>query len=190
MIMLFSLNKILENNPNENYKQYSHIKKNIKMVNVWDNEFIVYSCGFIFKKQYNKWKLMNTNQKDNRGYIQIGLKNKKNEIKLFKLHRIVFYAFNQERFDIYDTSMDNFIDHINGNKVDNRISNLRNVTNQHNLFNITNAKGYSFHKQANKYISQIRIDGKTKYLGLFKTKTGAKLKYLRTKEIIHKITEL
>ena len=174
--MYFSQQQILKNNPNENYKEYAHYKKKIKMINLFDNEFIVYSCGYVFKKTItNKWKLMNLN-KNNNGYIRIVLKNKKKERRTFKLHRIVYYAFNMERFDIYDTSMDNSIDHINGNKSDNRISNLRNVTHQHNTFN-TKAKGYSFHKRDNKYQAKIKIDGKVKHLGYFKTKTGAKLKY-------------
>jgi len=175
--MYFSQEQILENDK-------------CKKINLWDTEFIVYSCGYVFKKQLKngKWKLMNLNKKHN-GYIEILLTNKKKEIKRFKLHRIVYYAFNQERFDIYDSSMDNFIDHINANRSDNRISNLRNVTHQHNQFN-TKAKGYSFRKDRNKYQAKIKIDGKVKHLGYFKTKTGAKLKYLRVKEILHKISEL
>ena len=176
--MYSSLNKILKN-------------EDCKRIDVWDNELIVYKCGYVFTnfRNYGKWKLLNLNKKD-KGYIQIGLKNKKKETKMFKLHRIIFYAFNQDRFDINDSSMDNSIDHINGNKLDNRLSNLRNVTNQHNTFNRTKAKGYCFNKRSNKYQAQIVIDGKQKHLGLFKTKLGARLKYLRTKEVLHKITEL
>jgi len=177
--MYFSLNQILKN-------------EECKRIDIWDNEFIVYKCGYVFKyeKKTKKWKLMNLNKKYNNGYIIIELTNKKKERKWFKLHRIVYYAFNQERFNIYDSSTDNSIDHINGNKLDNRLSNLRNVTHQHNQWNRTKAKGYYFNKRANKYQAQIVIEGKIKYLGLFKTKTGAKLKYLRTKEVLHKITEL
>jgi len=175
--MYFSLNDILKN-------------PDCKNINVWDNEFIVYKCGFIFKKtKTNKWKLLNINKKDN-GYIQIGLTNNNKEIKWFLLHRIIYYAFNQERFDINDTSNDNSIDHKNGNKSDNRLSNLRNITNQHNSFNRRKAKGYHFNKRSNKYMAYIQIDGKLKHLGYYKTKTGAKLKYLRVKEVLHKITEL
>ena len=191
--MIFSLDKILENNQNEYYKKYSNIKKNIKRVNVWENDFIVYSCGFVFKLdkrcKNGKWKLLNLIKKNIYGYIPITLRNKKKQIKMFRLHRIVYLAFHQDGFDIYNSSNDNSIDHINGNKVDNRISNLRNVTHQHNQFN-TKAKGYSFNKQTNKYKAQIMIDGKRKHLGYFKTKIGAKLKYLRTKDVFHKIIEL
>jgi len=179
IIMYFSQQQILKNDK-------------CKKINLWDTEFIVYSCGYVFKKQLKngKWKLLNLNKKDKYGYIIIDLTNKKKETKKFRLHRIVYYAFNIERFDINDSSTDNSIDHINANRSDNRISNLRNVTNQHNQFNRTKAKGYSFNKRDNKYQAKIQIDGKHKHLGYFKTKTGARLKYLRVKEILHKISEL
>ena len=190
--MYFSIEKILENKSNENYKEYANYMKNIKRINVWDNELIVYSCGYVFKKTItNKWKLLNLNKKNKTGYIEIGLSNKKKERKRFKLHRIVYYAFNVERFNIYDSSMmNNLIDHINGNPLDNRISNLRNVTHQQNNFNRTKAKGYYFDKQKNKYKAQIQIYGKQKHLGLFKTKWESRICYLLHKKHYHKIIQI
>ena len=94
-----------------------------------------------------------------------------------------------ERFNIYDTSTDNLIDHINCNKSDNRLSNLRNVTHQHNQFN-QKAKGYSFHKPLNKYITQIQIDRKLKNLGYFNTKWEARICYLLHKKHYHKIIQI
>ena len=49
-------------------------------------------------------------------------------------HRIVYYAHNQD-WDIWDTSRDNCIDHINHKRDDNSIENLRLLTYQHNHFN-------------------------------------------------------
>jgi len=179
--MYFSLQEILRN-------------PECKRINLYDNDIIVYKCGYVFKKnkkyKNDRWELMNLNKKDNNGYIGFELTNNNKQTRRFKLHRIIYYAFNQERFDIYDSLMNNSIDHKNGYRADNRLSNLRNVTNKHNTFNRTKAKGYCFDKQSNKYKAEITIDGKGKHLGLFKTKTGARLKYLRTKEILHKITEL
>jgi len=175
------------------YFSQQQILKNdkCKKINLWDTEFIVYSCGYVFKKQLKngKWKLLNLNKKDKYGYIIIDLTNKKKETKKFRLHRIVYYAFNIERFDINDSSTDNSIDHINANRSDNRISNLRNVTHQHNQFN-TKAKGYSFHKPLNKYKAQISIDGKDKHLGYFKTKWEARICYLLNKKHYHKIIQM
>jgi len=175
--MYFSLNKILKN-------------EDCKRIDVWDNELIVYKCGYVFTnfRNYGKWKLLNLNKKHN-GYIQIKLKNKKKERRTFRLHRILYYAFNMERFNIYDTSTDNLIDHINCNPLDNRISNLRNVTQQHNQFN-TKAKGYYFRKDINKYKAQIKIDGKVKYLGYFNTKWEARICYLLHKKYYHKINQM
>ena len=81
----------------------------------------------------------------------------------------------------------NVLDHINKNKKDNRISNLRSVTNQQNSFN-TNAKGYSYQKDAKrKWRSEIMIYGKSIYLGRFDTEEEAKQSYLNAKKKYHQI---
>lgn len=66
------------------------------------------------------------------------------------------------------------IDHINGVKTDNRISNLREVTPSENLKNQKLRKnnksgciGVSWNKRDRKWVSQIKADGKRIYLGLF-----------------------
>ena len=73
-----------------------------------------------------------------------------------------------------------FIDHINHDKTDNRISNLRLVTRIENSKNlgksIRNTSGFvgvSYNKSNNQWRADIRIDGKLKYLGGYKLKTGA-----------------
>jgi hypothetical protein len=66
------------------------------------------------------------------------------------------------------------IDHINNNKLDNNINNLRCATlkenqmnRQINSNNTSNYKGISFFKPSNKWRAQIKINGKMKHLGLF-----------------------
>jgi hypothetical protein len=66
------------------------------------------------------------------------------------------------------------IDHINGDKSDNRIENLRDASHCQNMWNVkkkaantSGYKGVSFHKPAKKWISQIKKDNKHYYLGLF-----------------------
>lgn len=68
------------------------------------------------------------------------------------------------------------IDHINGIGSDNRIINLRDVSQKENLRNSRRASnntsghaGVSFHKQAGKWQAGIKIDGKRIGLGLFAT---------------------
>ena len=77
-------------------------------------------------------------------------------------------------------------DHINHITLDNRISNLRSVTHQQNIFNRKNpAKGYCWHKQAKKYCAQIMLNGKQIYLGLFHTSKEAHAVYLQAKAKYH-----
>lgn len=65
-------------------------------------------------------------------------------------------------------------DHINGDQADDRWINLRAVTHQENIKNSAIPKnntsgkiGVSWHKPLKKWRSQIRVDGKAIYLGVF-----------------------
>jgi hypothetical protein len=77
------------------------------------------------------------------------------------------------------------IDHINGNRSDNRICNLRSVTHQQNSMNITKSKGYSWRKERNKWSSQITLNYKKIHLGLFEKEEDARNAYLQAKEKYH-----
>lgn len=66
------------------------------------------------------------------------------------------------------------IDHINGDKSDNRISNLRECDRSQNLQNTkkrtdntSGCKGVSWHKQLQRWAVRACINGKYKHLGLF-----------------------
>ena len=111
---------------------------------------------------------------------QIKINNKK-----YILSRVVFKAHNND-WDITDSSKNNQVDHINRNPLDNRIENLRVLTNQQNQFN-TNAKGYYWNKQNNKWHAQIRINGKNNFLGVFAEEEDAQQAYLNAKELYHKL---
>lgn len=79
------------------------------------------------------------------------------------------------------------VDHINGNPLDNRKCNLRIVSNQQNSFNRTKIKGYYYKKQAKKWQSQIMLNDKKIYIGLFDTEEEARNAYLEAKKIYHTI---
>jgi hypothetical protein len=72
------------------------------------------------------------------------------------------------------------VDHINGDRSDNRICNLRIVDSQQNCrnqklrkTNATGTMGVYFHKLTGKWTAQIMQSGKRIHLGLFDTKEGA-----------------
>lgn len=72
-------------------------------------------------------------------------------------------------------------DHINLNRLDNRKSNIRQITFTANLKhkgsysnNTSGFKGVSFHKDRRKYQAYIRVNGKARYLGLYDSAELAK----------------
>jgi hypothetical protein len=78
------------------------------------------------------------------------------------------------------------IDHINRDKLDNRIVNLRSVTPQQNQFN-RGGKGYCYDNKSNKYKAYISVNSKDIHLGLFNTPEEATDAYINAKQIYHKI---
>jgi len=105
--------------------------------------------------------------------------------KIYQYHRIIFKIFNKN-WDITDNSKNNLIDHIDRNRLNNNIDNLRVVTNQENCFN-TNCKGYSWHKRNNKWCVAIKLNGKSIWGGYFINEEDAKNKYSELKKQYHKI---
>lgn len=72
------------------------------------------------------------------------------------------------------------IDHIDCNRSNNTIENLRACTPTQNLINRVGKralKGVSFHKAAGKFMAQIRVGGKNIYLGLFDDEVSAACAY-------------
>lgn len=78
-----------------------------------------------------------------------------------------------------------FVDHINGDKLDNRRENLRAVTKSQNNMNQSQQKkqkhskykGVSWDKSRNKWMAYCKKDGKMNYLGRFTDENEAALAY-------------
>jgi len=115
--------------------------------------------------------------------ISNGYRRVKINYKTYLYHRVVYYLHN-DGWKIHDSSMDNHIDHIDRDRLNNNIENLRVVTNQQNHFN-TNAKGFSFHKAIGKYEARIMVSGEDNYLGLFVDEEDARQAYVEAKKIYH-----
>lgn len=87
---------------------------------------------------------------------------------------------------------DQFIDHINRDTQDNRISNLRKCSNSENncnakvrKTNISGYKGVSFCKRTGRWMSFITLKGKSHFLGRFKTPQEAHAAYCKEAATLH-----
>ena len=145
-------------------------------------KLLVYQNGMVLrfhKGTTNKyivkgWNLAHCHIDDG-GYKRLNLAKKS-----YKVHRIIACAFLG-----YDLQNDiRVIDHIDRNKLNNSISNLRIVTRQQNNFN-TNSKGVRYDKRYNNYQSRICVDGKSFHLGIFQTEDEARQAYLIAKQKYH-----
>ena len=100
------------------------------------------------------------------------------------MNRKRFYAHRVAWLLHYGEWPDDEIDHINGVKDDNRISNLRNVDRKTNVENRRAVRGY--HKSVGGYTSYLKHHGRQLYLGYFKTAEEARAAYLKAKRKLHK----
>lgn len=107
------------------------------------------------------------------GYVRIKI-----DGKLYAAHRLA-WLFVTGKFP------NNQIDHINGNRKDNRFNNLREATNQQNAFNkvvpknnTSGLKGVSWHKLTGKWQACYRVNNQRKHIGIFERKEDAEAAYI------------
>tara|TARA_R110000782_G_scaffold61226_1_gene126198 strand:- start:326 stop:811 length:486 start_codon:yes stop_codon:yes gene_type:complete len=135
-----------------------------------------------YKTKPHEWKERKISIGKN-GYKSIEFMINKKRHSL-KFHRLMYWLHNRE-WDIFNSSTNNSIDHIDGNPLNNNIENLRVVTHQENHFNMTRAKGYYWYKRDKKWKAQIQLNGKVKYLGNFDNEVDARNAYLEAKKKYH-----
>lgn len=133
-----------------------------------------YKDGYLYKKNTGT-KCVSTNTQ---GYIRVGWdRGALGRVRVLA-HRLIYYM---HYGDIPEGML---VDHIDMDCTNNHIDNLRLVTKSGNGQN-RNVKGYWLDRRSGKYQSQIKIDGKVKYLGTFTTAKEARSAYLRAKKELH-----
>ena len=105
--------------------------------------------------------------------------------KVYMEHRLIWLY----HYGVWPTKQ---LDHIDGNPDNNKIENLREVTNQQNQYNkgsrkesTSQYKGVSWHKRDKKWVAQARIGGKNKTIGSFHCEHEAAEAYRKATEQLH-----
>ena len=126
----------------------------------------VSNLGRVKSLKFNKERILRGCQGSG-GYLHVSLTKDGNQ-KTRKIHQLVAEAF----LGHTPCGMKLIVNHINFIRHDNRAENLeidtnRNNTNQKHLNSSSEYTGVSWNKKYNKWVANIRINGKLKYLGLF-----------------------
>jgi hypothetical protein len=116
---------------------------------------------------------------NDKGYISVNLNGKHTLV-----HRLIWLMQHGE--------MPTLIDHIDGNRANNKIENLRladRAQNMHNKpahrNNTSGRKGVSWHKKSNKWMAQIVCRGKHHYLGVYESIDQADNIVRKARDMLH-----
>lgn len=120
------------------------------------------------------------------GYWRVGIGTISNGGATYFAHRLVWLY-------VHGTWPEGQIDHVNGNRLDNRIANLRDATHSVNQQNMKRAQvnnktgllGVSAVKGGTRFLAQIRVGRKNTYIGLFRDPKVAHEAYLKAKRALH-----
>jgi len=122
-----------------------------------------------FSGPMSKFNGMVAGRRSTNGYWEIGIDRHRH-----RAHRLAWW------FCFGPFPIDHEVDHINGDKLDNRICNLRLATRAQNMqnrgnrrSNSTGYKGVTFSKSRQKFIAQIVANGRYYRLGQFATAEAA-----------------
>jgi len=156
-------------------------EEEFKRIEGFDN-YLVSNFGNIKNNKTNRILKQSNHPK---GYKLVDL-SKNGNSKKFKVHRLVGISF------LENPDNKPMIDHIDENKANNNVKNLRWATNRENEYNkgkrIDNKsgfKGVSFNKETKKYRARININDKRKHLGYYETAEQASKVYEAKAKELH-----
>jgi hypothetical protein len=139
---------------------------------IFDGKYIVYSDGRIWSNHSKRFMGFTKHPK---GYFRLCLFDSKNR-KPYLVHRLVADAFIPNPNNLPE------VNHINGDKTDNRVENLEWCTTRYNVQHSHKQKkkyiGVRYHHQNNTYQARVYHNGKNYSLGYFKTPEEAHITYI------------
>jgi hypothetical protein len=113
-----------------------------------------------------------------------GYKVIKVDCRQYREHRLIWLFING--------TLPRFLDHIDGNKVNNSIENLRKASISENMHNMTlsshntsGVKGVSWNKQSQKWRARIKLKKKEIHIGNFTTLEEARIAICKAREKLH-----
>lgn len=128
------------------------------------NELFYYKEGNLYRKKSTQKNVLvgaKVGTINTLGYLVVSIKN-----KTYLVHRLIYwmsYGY-----------LPKYIDHIDGNQLNNSIENLREATNQENLFNqklrsnsVSGIKNVRWDKRLKKWCVRFTVNYKAKHIGVY-----------------------
>jgi hypothetical protein len=144
---------------------------NFKQIPDWQ-DYLIYDDGRIYSI---KSKKMLKTSKNRRGYAGVTLRNKGKRLTT-EVHKLVALCFLSHKYN-----KTHVVDHINNNKLDNRLDNLQIITHRENCVkdkkNGTSKYTGVYLTKSGKYAAVIRNNRKKIHLGSFMTEIEASIAY-------------
>ena len=157
-----------------------------KDIKDYEGLYQVSNLGRVKSLKFGKERILKGNKNFN-GYSLVALY-KDGKTKTITVHQLVAMAFLSHKPCGYKL----VVDHINTVKTDNRLQNLQLITHRENLSKdkrwsskyTSKYTGVFWYKRSQKWRAEIRINGKIKYLGSFKSELEASEAYQSKLETI------
>ena len=121
------------------------------------------------------------------GYLYVGV-----DYKQYLVHRLIW-------LHVHGEWPEHVVDHINGVRIDNRIENLRDVTQTGNMRNMRRAHsdnmysgllGVTYDKRWRCFKARISVDGRSRHIGNFATEEAAHRAFVEAKRVLHETCTL
>ena len=158
------------------------LKEKWKDVPRYEGIYLVSNFGNVKSLRFGKEKILTPGI--SKGYAHVTLY-QNGDKRGFKIHKLVMMGFNGYE---YNKDIDLWIDHIDNDKLNNRLDNLQLITHRENkskdVKSFSKLLGAIWHIRNKKWMARIRINGDAVHLGYYKTDVMAsRIYYYAVKNI-------